>query len=97
MKFCNIDEASAATGNEFVDKVKEMVAEEGAEVLVLAVATEADIAELDTYEERKMFLDDIGLDEPGSSKLIRKAYELLNLQTYFTAGVKEVQIGRAHV
>jgi len=91
MYVCNVDEASAATGNEFVDKVKEMVAEEEAEVLVLAVATEADIAELDTYEERKMFLDDIGLDEPGSSKLIRKAYELLNLQTYFTAGVKEVR------
>lgn len=91
MYVCNVDEASAASGNEFVDRVKEMVAEEDAEVLVLAVATEADITELDTYEERKMFLDDIGLDEPGSSKLIRKAYELLNLQTYFTAGVKEVR------
>lgn len=91
MYVCNVDEASAATGNHFVDKVKEVVAEEGAEVLVLAVATEADITELETYEERKMFLDDIGLDEPGSSKLIRQAYKLLNLQTYFTAGVKEVR------
>lgn len=91
MYVCNVDEASAANGNAYVDKIKELVAEENAEVLVLAVATEADITELDTYEERKMFLDDIGLDEPGSSKLIRKAYELLNLQTYFTAGVKEVR------
>lgn len=91
MYVCNVDEASAATGNEYVEKVKEAVAGEGAEVLVLAVATEADITELETYEERKMFLDDIGLDEPGSSKLIRKAYKLLNLQTYFTAGVKEVR------
>lgn len=91
MYVCNVDEASAATGNHFVDIIKELVADEGAEVLVLAVATEADITELETYEERKMFLDDIGLEEPGSSKLIRKAYELLNLQTYFTAGVKEVR------
>src|SRR5690625_1084265 len=91
MYVCNVDEASAASGNDFVEKVKEKVADEEAEVLVLAVGTEADIAELETYEERKMFLDDIGLDEPGSSKLIRKAYELLNLQTYFTAGVKEVR------
>lgn len=91
MYVCNVDEASAATGNHFVDKIKELVADEGAEVLVLAVATEADITELETYEERKMFLDDIGLEEPGSSKLIRQAYKLLNLQTYFTAGVKEVR------
>lgn len=88
---CNVDEASAVNGNQYVDKVKEVVAEENAEVLILAVATEADITELETYEERKMFLDDIGLEEPGSSKLIRSAYKLLELQTYFTAGVKEVR------
>lgn len=88
---CNVDEASAAGGNAYVNKVKEAVANEKAEVLVLAVGTEADINELETYEERQMFLEDLGLDEPGSSKLIRAAYHLLNLHTYFTAGVKEVR------
>lgn len=88
---CNVDEGSAATGNAYVDQVRELAAAEGAEVLVLAVATEADITELETYEERQMFLDDLGLDEPGASKLIRSAYALLNLQTYFTAGEKEVR------
>lgn len=91
MYVCNVDEASAVMGNEYVERVKEAVAGEGAEVLFLAVGTEADITELETYEERKMFLDDLGLDEPGSSKLIRSAYKLLNLQTYFTCGVKEVR------
>ncbi|MFK7000340.1 redox-regulated ATPase YchF [Flavobacterium oreochromis] len=88
---CNVDESSAAIGNSYVDQVKELVKDENAEVLVLAVATEADITELETYEERQMFLGDMGLDEPGVSKLIRSAYKLLNLQTYFTAGVKEVR------
>lgn len=88
---CNVDEGAAATGNDYVDQVRELARAEGAEVLVLAVATEADITELETYEERQMFLDDLGLDEPGASKLIRSAYALLNLQTYFTAGEKEVR------
>lgn len=88
---CNVDETAAVSGNAYVDQVKEAVANENAEVLVLAVATEADITELETYEERQMFLEDLGLDEAGSSKLIRSAYKLLNLQTYFTAGVKEVR------
>jgi GTP-binding protein YchF len=91
MYVCNVDEGSAVSGNAYVDKVKEAVKDENAEVLVLAVGTEADINELDDYEERQMFLQDIGLDEPGSAKLIRSAYKLLNLQTYFTAGVKEVR------
>lgn len=65
--------------------------DENAEVIVLAVGTEADITELETFEERQMFLEDLGLEEPGSSKLIRSAYQLLKLQTYFTAGVKEVR------
>ena len=91
MYVCNVDEKAAVTGNKFVDMVKEAVKNENAEVLVLAVGTEADITELDDYEERQMFLQDIGLDEPGSAKLIRSAYRLLNLQTYFTAGVKEVR------
>ncbi len=88
---CNVDEASAKEGNDYVKQVKEAVKNEKAEVIVLAVATEADITELDTFEERQMFLDDLGLKEAGASKLIRSAYKLLNLQTYFTAGVKEVR------
>ena len=88
---CNVDESAAATGNDYVDQVKTTVADENAQVLVLAVATEADINELDTYEERQLFLEDLGLDEPGAAKLIRAAYTLLNLETYFTAGEKEVR------
>jgi len=88
---CNVDENSAVSGNEYVDKVREAVKDEDAEVIVLAVGTEADITELEDYEERQMFLEDIGLEEAGVSRLIRSAYALLNLQTYFTAGVKEVR------
>jgi ribosome-binding ATPase len=91
MYVCNVEESAATTGNDYVEKVKAMVADENAEVLVLAVGTEADITDLETYEERQMFLEDLGLDEPGSAKLIRSAYRLLKLQTYFTAGVKEVR------
>ena len=88
---CNVDENSAVSGNKYVEKVREAVKDEDAEVIVLAVGTEADITELDDYEERQMFLEDIGLEEAGVSRLIRSAYKLLNLQTYFTAGVKEVR------
>ncbi|RED49628.1 redox-regulated ATPase YchF [Seonamhaeicola aphaedonensis] len=88
---CNVDESAAVSGNDYVEQVKDAVKGENAEVLVLAVGTEADINELDDYEERQMFLEDIGLDEPGSSKLIRAAYKLLQQQTYFTAGKKEVR------
>jgi len=88
---CNVDEGSAVSGNEYVEKVMATVSGEQAEVLVLAVGTEADITELETYEERQLFLEDLGLEEPGASKLIRTAYSLLNLQTYFTAGPKEVR------
>ncbi|WP_346881522.1 redox-regulated ATPase YchF [uncultured Algibacter sp.] len=91
MYVCNVDEGAAVTGNAYVDKVKDAVKDENAEVLVLAVGTEADINELDDYEERQMFLQDIGLEEAGAAKLIRSAYKLLNQQTYFTAGVKEVR------
>lgn len=91
MYVCNVDEESAATGNDYVEKVKAAVANEDAEVVVLAVGTEADITELETYDERQMFLEDLGLSEPGSAKLIRGAYRLLNLDTYFTAGEKEVR------
>ena len=88
---CNVDENSAVSDNAYVEEVRRLVANENAEVLVLAVGTEADINELDDFEERQLFLEDIGLDEPGSAKLIRSAYKLLNLQTYFTAGQKEVR------
>ena len=91
MYVCNVDENAAVSGNTYVDKVKEAVADETAEIIVLAVGTEADINELDDFEERQIFLEDIGLTEPGSAKLIRVAYKLLNLQTYFTVGVKEVR------
>ena len=94
---CNVDEASAKDGNAYVDRVKEAVANENAEVIILAVATEADITELETYEERQLFLDDLSLDEAGASKLIRAAYRLLNLQTYFIAGVKEVRAWTIHI
>lgn len=88
---CNVDEASAKDGNEYVNKVREAVKAENAEVIILAVATESDIAELEDYDEQQIFLEDIGLEEPGASRLIRAAYKLLNLQTYFTVGVKEVR------
>ncbi|MGB0256782.1 MAG: redox-regulated ATPase YchF [Flavobacteriaceae bacterium] len=88
---CNVDEGAAAKGNSLVDKVQEAIAQENAELLVLAVSIEADINELESYEERQLFLEDLGLEEPGAAKLIRSAYNLLNRQTYFTAGEKEVR------
>ena len=88
---CNVDESSAVNGNAYVDQVRQIAEAEQADVLVLAVSTEADINELDTYEERQLFLDDMGLTEPGAAKLIRAAYAMLNLHTYFTAGQKEVR------
>ena len=88
---CNVDESSAVNGNAYVDQVQQVAEAEQADVLVLAVSTEADINELDTYEERQLFLDDMGLTEPGAAKLIRAAYAMLNLLTYFTAGQKEVR------
>ena len=91
MYVCNVDEGSAVSGNAYVDKVKVAVQSENAEVLVLAVGVEADINELEDFEERKMFLEDLGLEEAGAAKLIRSAYRLLKQQTYFTAGKKEVR------
>ena len=88
---CNVDEAAAKTGNAYVDQIKEAVADEAAGLLILAVSIEADINELDSFEERQMFLEDLGLEEAGAAKLIRAAYSLLNQQTYFTAGEKEVR------
>jgi GTP-binding protein YchF len=96
MYVCNVDEASVLSGNAYVDQVRAAVANENAEVLIIGAKIEADITELETYEERKMFLDELGLDEPGVNRLIRSAYALLNLQTYFTAGVKEVRAWTIH-
>ena len=89
MYVCNVDESSAASGNAYVDRVREAVKDENAEILVIAAKIESDIAELETYEERQMFLQDMGLEESGVVRLIQHAYSLLNLQTFFTAGADE--------
>jgi ribosome-binding ATPase len=91
MYVCNVDEASVNTGNAYVEKVRAAVKEENAEVLIISAQIESEIAQLETYEERQMFLDDLGLTESGVNKLIKAAYKLLNLATYFTAGVQEVR------
>jgi GTP-binding protein YchF len=96
MYVCNVEEASVQSGNAHVERVREAVKEENAQVIVIGAAIEADIASLETFEERQMFLQDLGLEEPGVSKLIKSAYHLLNLQTYFTAGVKEVRAWTIH-
>ncbi len=88
---CNVDEASAVDGNQYVEAVRAAVAGEEAEVLVVAAKTEEDIAELDTYEDRKMFLESVGLQESGVNRLIKSAFRLLQLETYFTAGEMEVK------
>ena len=93
---CNVEESSVVRGNAHVERVREAVKNENAEIIVLGAAIEADIAELETFEERQIFLGDLGLEEPGVGKLIRAAYTLLNLQTYFTAGVKEVRAWTIH-
>jgi ribosome-binding ATPase len=96
MYVCNVDEASAKTGNAYVEQIKAAVVDENAEVLIITAAIEAEIAQLETFEERQMFLSDIGLEEPGVNKLIKSAYRLLSLQTYFTAGEKEVRAWTIH-
>ena len=88
---CNVDEVAVISGNKYVDAVKEAIKNEKAEMLMIAAATEADIAELESYDERQMFLEDLGLDESGVNKLIKSAYRQLQLETYFTVGVKEVR------
>lgn len=88
---CNVDIDSVETGNAFTEAFKAAVAEEKAEVLLISAAIEADIAELETREERQEFIEEMGLREPGVNRVIREAYKLLNLITYFTAGVKEVR------
>lgn len=96
MYVCNVEEFSVVKGNAHVERVRAAVKDEHAEIIVLGAAIEADISELETFEERQVFLSDLGLEEPGVAKLIRAAYKLLNLQTYFTAGVKEVRAWTIH-
>lgn len=91
MYVCNVDEGSAISGNKYVEAVREAVKDEGAEVLVVAAKIESEIAELETYEERQMFLSEIGLEESGVNRLIKAAYHLLNLKTFLTAGSDEVR------
>ena len=88
---CNVDDASAVGGNKYVEAVREAIKDENAELMIVAAQTESEIAELDTFEERQEFLKEIGLEESGVARLIRAAYALLNLQTYFTAGEDEVR------
>jgi GTP-binding protein YchF len=88
---CNVDEASAITGNKYVDMVREAIKDENAELLVVAAKIESEIAEFETYEEREMFLSELGLEESGVNRLIKAAYRLLNLETFLTAGVQEVR------
>jgi ribosome-binding ATPase len=96
MYICNVDEASAVDGNKYVDMVREAVKDENAEILVVAAKIESEIAEFETFEEREMFLNEIGLHESGVSRLIKSAYKLLNLSTYLTAGVQEVRAWTFH-
>lgn len=88
---CNVDEASVNTGNAYVERVKAAVKDEQAEVLIISAKIESEIAELESFEERQIFLEDLGLQESGVNKLIKAAYKLLNLATYFTAGIQEVR------
>ena len=88
---CNVDEDSVESGNDHTNAFSEAVKNEGAEILFISAGIEADIAELDSKEERKEFLEDMGLSEPGVNKVIRSCYKLLKLITYFTAGEKEVR------
>ncbi|MEL6866934.1 MAG: redox-regulated ATPase YchF [Bacteroidota bacterium] len=88
---CNVDEDSVNDGNEHTEAFKKAVADEQAEVILISAGIEADIAELETKEERLEFLQEMGLSEPGVNRVIRACYKLLNLITYFTAGEKEVR------
>lgn len=92
----NVDENSAKNGNQYSQLVEKIAAEEGAEALVIAAKTEEDIAGLETYEDKQMFLEELGLEQSGVNRLIQKAYSLLNLQTFITAGEMEVKAWTFH-
>ncbi|MDP4278908.1 MAG: redox-regulated ATPase YchF, partial [Bacteroidota bacterium] len=91
MYICNVDEASAVNGNQYVDQLRESVKDENAQLLIVAAKIESEIAEFDTYDERQLFLNEIGLEESGVNRLIKSAYKLLNLSTFITAGPMEVR------
>ena len=96
MYVCNVDDASAVNGNKYVDAVREAVRDEDAEILIISAKTESDIAEMEDYEDRKMFLEEMGLEESGVVRLIQGAYHLLGLQTFFTAGADECRAWTIH-
>lgn len=91
MYVCNVDEGSAVSGNKYVEAIRAAIKDESAELLILAAKTESEIAEIESYEDRQMFLNELGLQESGVSRLITSAYRLLNLQTYFTTGPDETR------
>ena len=88
---CNVGENDVISGNDYVDEVRKEIGNKDSEIIIISAKIESEINELDSYEEKKIFLDDLGLDDSGSNKLIRASYKLLNLHSYFTAGVKEVR------
>ena len=96
MYVCNVDDASAVSGNAYVDAVREAVKDEHAEILVISAKTESEIAEMDSFEDRQMFLEEMGLEESGVVRLIQRAYNLLGLQTFFTAGADECRAWTIH-
>ncbi|MBP5172495.1 MAG: redox-regulated ATPase YchF, partial [Bacteroidales bacterium] len=96
MYVCNVDDASALNGNAYVDAVREAVKDENAEILIISAKTESEIAELEDYDERQMFLEEMGLEESGVVRLIQGAYHLLGLQTFFTAGADECRAWTIH-
>ena len=96
MYVCNVDDASAVNGNSYVDAVREAVKDENAELLIISAKTESEIAELEDYDERQMFLEEMGLEESGVVRLIQGAYHLLGLQTFFTAGADECRAWTIH-
>ncbi len=93
---CNVDDASAVNGNAYVEAVREAVKDEQAEILVISARTEAEIAEMEDYDDRQMFLEEMGLQESGVVRLIQAAYHLLGLQTFFTAGADECRAWTIH-
>ena len=96
MYVCNVDDSSAANGNKYVDAVREAVKGENAEILVIAARTEAEIAEIEDFDDRQMFLEEMGLEQSGVVRLIQGAYHLLGLQTFFTAGSDECRAWTIH-
>ena len=88
---CNVDEASVKSGNAYVEQVRQAIKDENSQLLVIAAKTESEIAELESYEDRQMFLEELGLEESGVNRLVKSAFSLLNLETFITAGPMEVK------